>query len=173
MWESSYWLGKNIARSTGYKNSRKAWMGALASVTKLPWSSMKAPRSVKKLQLSMTKTLFCDETMRLCDESTVLCHEIPTVVRGYESTTLWRKHRVLWRYITLWRKQCGFCRTYHSIWRKPLCSVAKIYHALWWVFNIRNGLVKSSYMILKSNFNSSPKYWMNHIKLSLPAFFII
>ena len=31
VWESSQWLGKNIVRSTGYKNSRKAWIGALAA----------------------------------------------------------------------------------------------------------------------------------------------
>ena len=29
LWESSQWLGKNIVRSTGKKNSRKAWIGAL------------------------------------------------------------------------------------------------------------------------------------------------
>ena len=32
MWESSQWLKKNIVRSTGYKHSRKAWIGALAAV---------------------------------------------------------------------------------------------------------------------------------------------
>ena len=32
MWESSQWLGKNIVQSTGHKNSRKAWIGALAAV---------------------------------------------------------------------------------------------------------------------------------------------
>ena len=31
MLESSHWLGKNIVRSTGQKNSRKAWIDALAS----------------------------------------------------------------------------------------------------------------------------------------------
>ena len=31
MWESSQWLGKNIVQSTGLKNSRKAWIGALAA----------------------------------------------------------------------------------------------------------------------------------------------
>ena len=30
MWESIQWLGQNIVRSTGYKNSRKAWIGVLA-----------------------------------------------------------------------------------------------------------------------------------------------
>ena len=30
-WESSQWLGKSIVRSTGYKNSRKAWIVALAT----------------------------------------------------------------------------------------------------------------------------------------------
>ena len=30
-WESSQWLGKNIVRSTGLKNSRKVWIGALAA----------------------------------------------------------------------------------------------------------------------------------------------
>ena len=32
MWESNRWLGKNIVRSTGYKNSRKVWIGAPAVV---------------------------------------------------------------------------------------------------------------------------------------------
>ena len=32
MWESSHRLAKNIVRSTGKKNSRKAWIGALAAV---------------------------------------------------------------------------------------------------------------------------------------------
>ena len=32
MRESSEWLGKDIVRSTGKKNSRKAWIGALAAV---------------------------------------------------------------------------------------------------------------------------------------------
>ena len=31
MWESSQWLGKNILRSTGQKNSRKTWIGTLAA----------------------------------------------------------------------------------------------------------------------------------------------
>ena len=31
MLESSQWLGKNIVWSTGLKNSRKAWIGALAT----------------------------------------------------------------------------------------------------------------------------------------------
>ena len=31
MWESSQWLGQNIVWSTGQKNSRKAWIGALAT----------------------------------------------------------------------------------------------------------------------------------------------
>ena len=31
MWESRQWLGKNIMRSTGEKNSRKAWIGALVA----------------------------------------------------------------------------------------------------------------------------------------------
>ena len=31
MWESSRWLGKNVVQSTGKKNSRKAWVGALAA----------------------------------------------------------------------------------------------------------------------------------------------
>ena len=31
MWESSQWFGKNIVLSTGYMNSRKAWIGALAA----------------------------------------------------------------------------------------------------------------------------------------------
>ena len=33
MWESSHWLGKNVVRSSGQKNCRKAWIGALAAVT--------------------------------------------------------------------------------------------------------------------------------------------
>ena len=31
MLESSQWLGKNIVQNPDYKNSRKAWMGALAA----------------------------------------------------------------------------------------------------------------------------------------------
>ena len=31
MWESSQWLEKNIVRSTGLKNFRKAWIVALAA----------------------------------------------------------------------------------------------------------------------------------------------
>ena len=31
MLESSQWLGKNIVQNADYKNSRKAWMGALAA----------------------------------------------------------------------------------------------------------------------------------------------
>ena len=31
MWESNHWLGKNIVRSTGKKNSGKAWIGELAA----------------------------------------------------------------------------------------------------------------------------------------------
>ena len=31
MWERSQWLGKNIVQNTGKKNSRKAWIGALAT----------------------------------------------------------------------------------------------------------------------------------------------
>ena len=31
-WDSSQWLGKNIVRNTGWKNSRKAWIGALVAV---------------------------------------------------------------------------------------------------------------------------------------------
>ena len=37
MWESSQWRGKNIVRSTGKKNSRKAWIGALPTVIKLKY----------------------------------------------------------------------------------------------------------------------------------------
>ena len=32
-WESSHWLGKNIVRSAGLQNSRKAWIGVLATAT--------------------------------------------------------------------------------------------------------------------------------------------
>ena len=31
VWESSQWLGNNIVRSTGERNSRKAWIGALVA----------------------------------------------------------------------------------------------------------------------------------------------
>ena len=31
IWESSQWLGEKILRNTGEKNSRKAWMGAVAA----------------------------------------------------------------------------------------------------------------------------------------------
>ena len=31
MWESSQWFGKNIVLSTGWKNYRKEWIGALAA----------------------------------------------------------------------------------------------------------------------------------------------
>ena len=31
MWESSQWLGKNIVQSAGKRNSREAWIGALAA----------------------------------------------------------------------------------------------------------------------------------------------
>ena len=40
MWESSQWLGKNIVRSTGQKNSRKARMGALAAAILLKYHTI-------------------------------------------------------------------------------------------------------------------------------------
>ena len=39
MWESSQWLGRNIVQSTGKKNSKKAWIGALAAVIQLEYRS--------------------------------------------------------------------------------------------------------------------------------------
>ena len=37
LWESSQWLGKNIVQSTGWKNSRKAYICALASTMQLKY----------------------------------------------------------------------------------------------------------------------------------------
>ena len=64
MWDRSQWLEKNIVRSPSKNNSRKAWIGALASaiqmVLKTTSNTVQSLENIKMIVQVFHKTLHAD-----------------------------------------------------------------------------------------------------------------